>query len=275
MTKSEAKERILSLFTEVYNDNGWFVDRLDIDVIKECVEAGVNLNTSYNAWDLGKAPLFLLLLNGYEIFRKSSKEEVKKLYDYLVANGGDITKNTTKTMSSLGYSLKNGALKTAEYLFDDGIKGESDSKNLLLLAIEHDWLKGDDREGLVRKLASVGFDLSVMTKGNYHNLLTLAAHNSLASAVKGLLDAGVNPDIANKYNATALMYACGEPVNGSSHLIQQKGLELVELLLSYGASVDVKTTQKRTALSIAKKYNHHTEDDKEKIISLIDSASKS
>lgn len=243
----------------------------DKELVFSCVENGLNVNSYYSCFGFGRSPLFLVLLMTYESKCDASEKDIQKLAEFFFKNGADIQKQGKNALSTLGIAIKNFCWVTAEYLYDFGVTGKSDSKNLLFMSIDTQFFGRErDRGSLVSKLIKSNFDINITTKSNDHNLLTMAAENNLVDVVKVLLDAGFDPDCTNKYNATALMYACGDPLNRGTHLVQNKGLELVKLLLSYGADKDIKTTQRRTALSIAKKSNHHSEEDQQIILELLE-----
>src|SRR3954470_24594336 len=76
-------------------------------------------------------------------------------------------------------------------------------------------------------------------KGDHENtVLMYACSFGTSAAVKSLLDAGADVNVANEFGATALMLATSEPSK-------------VKLLLQHGANVNATTQLGRTALMVA------------------------
>ena len=100
-------------------------------------------------------------------------------------------------------------------------------------------------------LIARGADPDVMD-GTGKSAMTYAAGRGFALIVRRLLEAGVDARRAYGNDLTALMWACGyEEGVGTGAAV-----EVVELLLGAGASIDAVDNRGRTALMIAAELGH-------------------
>lgn len=126
----------------------------------------------------------------------------------------------------------------------------------------------------MQRLVENGYQINSLDTLQRQTVLGAAVESGDLATVRLLVENGANVNGVNKYNATPLMYACGDVgTNPRERKMPQNRPQLVEYLLNKGADISIRTTQRRTALSIAQ--CHKQDSERESVIALIQNASSS
>lgn len=227
----------------------------EIKVLKLFNELGISVNTITK--NDGISLLAVLSENlSKNIFQLSPDiSEISKIIsdiDYVLSQGADpfISKNTVDAM--LQYAVWKGDIsfatkllaKGANVIFNIGYSNHNDENSALVLAIQ-----SGNREmskllinGLRREQEAIekesGEKNPLLIKQTVTKAMLLAVKNKDAELVKLLLDARVNPDCKNKSMSPLILAAT------------ENNLEIVQLLVKYGADLNIAIKDKTPLSSI-------------------------
>ncbi len=124
--------------------------------------------------------------------------------------------------------------------------GKEDSNKTLIRDFTALELALSSEDGIKKLLSDYKADpvLRISTRILRFTPLMVAAKTDRIDLVKLFLDAGINPDIQDANEYTALMYVLSFPDSRNCY-------NMTKLLLEAGASLDLVTNDKKTAWSIA------------------------
>jgi uncharacterized protein len=185
------------------------------DIVQLLIDKGINVNVKT---DTGLTALMLAVVNG----RKDSTR-------VLIEHGADVNAKTNDDKTILSMAKRS---EIVEMLKTAGASGPVIPDQMVARS----------------KLQELGITY------NKNSFLNCAREGKL-DAIKYFLEAGMNPNTANKEGVTPLMY-----------VIYYGDANIVDLMIQKGADVNAKTSNGRTALMIA------TENNKPNIIQLLKTA---
>ena len=170
----------------------------------------------------------------------------------IIENGCNINLRNKEGMTALMYASMNGDEKVVERLCELNAKLEVKgitskyTKTALLFAAENGHKK------VVEILLKYGANINVICDNDQSNILMLCVNNNHIDLIKYLLTYNkenggnlININQQNNFGNTSLMIAA---YNGNEYVVQ--------LLMNYGADINIKNDANDTAYSIARKNNH-------------------
>ncbi|PHS23327.1 MAG: hypothetical protein COA83_10195 [Methylophaga sp.] len=163
--------------------------------------------------------------------------------DYLVKRGADINARDTGELTPLMNAVKGGDYELVRSLLVHGSDVNAVDRDGWTAVMHAAWL---NEPKMIRTMgAGYGADLDLVEKLSQSTALGLAVQKGKALAVVALLDSGANPDIAmGKGQYTSLMIAA-----------KVGNLPGAQVLLQYGAKVDLINSGGNTALMISASNN--------------------
>ena len=197
--------------------------------------------------------------------------------EHLINHGADISKKGGHSRKALHYASKSGHLKVVELLLNKGAEIDVKDKNHrtpLMLAVEN------GHNDVSMYLINHGADDSKIGVCERMTLLSYASENGHLKVVVLLLSKGAEIDVEDKNHCTPLMLAAEKGHNDvSMHLINHGAdiskidvfwqttllsyasengqMNVVELLLSKGAEIDVEDKNHCTPLMLAAENGHN------------------
>lgn len=166
----------------------------------------------------------------------------------LLDRGADLEHADLKGDTALSKAVTGNHRRVVELLLERGARpdpvGGSGVTPLTAAAFN-----GSER--IVKRLLEAGADPAQMDASGKGPMIYASARG-FAPIVSALLEAGVDPNRAYGHNLTALMWAAGHP----NDVPEPEGLEVVEMLVGRGASLDPVDDRGRSALMIAAGRDH-------------------
>lgn len=188
-----------------------------------------------------------MIENGYNVDQKDKYKRRTPLHNacikghleivqYLVEKGADIHKKDKDKWDALYFASKKGILDVVKFLLSKGANPNNKygkrNETCLHIAIRY-----ENFETAIELIKGGAKDFIVHQEDDYASLLNYACSAGKMDLVKVLIEHGADPNIADLFGETALMYAA---INSCT--------DIVELLLSRGANVNAQTKKGETAL---------------------------
>lgn len=162
----------------------------------------------------------------------------------LLAHGAEVDRPSSQKKTPLSWAAEKGHEDVVELLLDNGAEVDHiDSRNRTPLL----WAAEKGHEAVVTRLLDKGADVNYCKTSGETPLYAAAGHGH-SGIVKMILERGADVDHQiGSYRRTALAWAA------------ERGFDAaVELLLLYGAEVDLEDSRNRTAMSCAAEKGHES-----------------
>lgn len=232
--------------------------------IEKHLAHGVDINAVV-ADSYPKMPLWLQLLMYAEQYCSQDEHEVKKqklkdlLENTIKPRGKPAYKRYRNRRTAFSIALYNSNTPvTALLLVNDGLDLSLETKYPPVMDVVYNFpISLDDNESCIDELELLK---AVLKTGQSPNIgygeklpLHYACSLSQIPAVELLLQYGADVNSSDNIGATPIMYAIDEPRSFAEDIwTRNKPVEIVELLLKHGATVDARTKQNRTFHSMVK-----------------------
>lgn len=156
-----------------------------------------------------------------------------------------------------GFAIGNWEISSKKSTQRPGFIKELDKYNFLVSTIDYDikltidfyellweYCRINDTDSLREVLHNRDLDLEVKTKEGWTALI-IAVYNGSFECAKLLLQEGANPNAQNYNKTTVLMYA-------KSNVLKTKNYNIINLLLTFGADINLKDVFNKTVIDWAK-----------------------